>query len=83
MDKETELRAQLEALDQKIKALKTKHEASDRFHDGHRKKLAELEKHAQDLQQKIKSDLHSYEEKHGHLTTLEEQLIIFTDTLED
>lgn len=77
-----ELSTRLDELAKKIEKAKEKIDFEERFHDGHKQSLAEIEKHYRDISDKLDSELHSYEEKVGHINTLEEQIILLLGSVE-
>ena len=77
------LNKKLHALEAKIADVQKNRAFKEHLHDGHSKTLAEIQRHYKDTHDKIESNLHSYEEKQGHLNFLEEQLIIFANSIEE
>lgn len=81
MDDKT-LKQRLDNLGQKITEIKADRDFETRYHDGHKRSLAEMEKHYKKWHQKTESDLRDYEEKHGHINEMERDLIILMDSVE-
>lgn len=76
------LKERLNELDKRIKDARERYEFHEALHDGHKLTWPELVRRHEEVSKKIQSDLEDYKEKNGHLNILEEQIILFLDSLE-
>lgn len=79
--KTQDLNVRLNNLAQRIAAIKEHRDFETQYHDGHKRTLNEVARHQKELHEKVQKNMHDYEEAHGHLNFLEEQMIIFAYTL--
>ncbi len=78
--KDEDLKQRLDNLDKKIAEIKSQRDFEKRYNDGHKRSLEEIVQRYKDLNKKIEEDIENYEEKHGHISELERDLIVFLDS---